>query len=887
MMGDVTEGSTQRLHGIIPQCMELLFTSIAAEVDLFNRQAREAAAEAGEGTAQSLSYAVAVSFFEIYNEKVYDLLGPPTHRHSLDVRENAESGVHIPDLTRRIISSPSQAVDYITTGNDNRRVAATAHNVVSSRSHAVIQVTVERKVVGGGGGLVVSRLDLVDLAGSERYDSRTHGAETKDGRSKAAEMSSINKSLNNLALVVTALTSQSKHIPYRNSTLTHLLKDSLGGNAKCQLIACINPSVEGAYESMNTLKYASRAKLIKNEARPAAQRGEGEEGMRGLHAEIERLKREGVAEKKKRRFFISSMTGVVTRMAQVCEEDDLNEVPIEEEDLLTPEAEGEADVDVGGEEKVIPPLPMHVDTRRSSSERLSVRFQDELDASLLPLNTTVEGGLNSSLLNASSILNQSTRSYSGRRYQFCDLFSTPHRKQKRRYRFSVCDSLQPAPSQVDPTPQVSPVLFSPATERLLQDFDAGMGKIYAVVKRKGRRDELRRESAMEVVREVEEMERVIQQVKEEGDRRERERDALVSQHHQQMQEREVALTNAQDRLAVLQREGRGKEEEMMALKAEVTAKGEEMVRLGATHEREMAARDCTIREREAAIAGLQRSLASKEEERQRLLMRIAVLEDALREKEEECQVLHLRVDRLTQEARQKEQETLSLIAQFDTERAATQFDIQQQAELIRTAQSQVDEVMADASSLRLQLRHAEEEAEVKSREADERSRKMAALQVVVQRYSQQVELMTAAAASDAQRYEELIGAARLKATVATDEMREENEMVLAAMMAESDEAKASWEKATQQQAAVLAQTTQQMEALSQQLRGERDAAQQHHREMEDSRAALIAKQKELISAQSDLCAATLQRQVELQQHEAERQRLLEEAGRRPRGDQPT
>ena len=833
MMGDVSDG-TQRLHGIIPRCMDLLFASIHTEVDLFNLSAREAAREAGDTTEpQSLSYAVAVSYFEIYNERVFDLLAPVTHRHPLDVRENTEQGVHIPDLTRRIIASPAQAVEYIHSGNDNRRVAATAHNVVSSRSHAVIQVTVERKVVGGGGGVVVSRLDLVDLAGSERYDARTHGLDSREGRSKAAEMSSINRSLNNLALVVTALTSQSKHVPYRNSTLTHLLKDSLGGNAKCQLIACINPSMDGAYESMNTLKYASRAKLIKNEVRQAAQRGE-EEGTRGLHAEIERLRREKVAEKKKRRFFISSMTGVVNRMAQVCEEEDQAEVPIEEEDLIPEEDDNQEAEQLSGEEKVVPLMNLHISTRRSSSERLSVRFQDDLDASLAPLNSTLDGGLNCSLLNASSVLNQSTQSRNGRRYQFCDLFSTPHqRKQKRRYRFSVCETLHQtpaAPVESDPTPAVAPVLFSPATERLLQDFDEGMGKIYAVVKRKGRRDELRRESAMEVVREVEEMERVILEVKEEGDRREHERANLITRHQQHMQAKEAELNLAQDRLALLRREGQGREEEVAALRAEVSAKGEEMAALKTAHEQAMQVRDDSLQQRDAVISGLQRSLSGKEEERQQLLMRIAVLEDALREKEEETQLLQMRIDALQVEARRKEEDTVALMADFDRQRLSALQRLQQQADIILATEARIAEATADATSVRTQLGESLSASEALLSVNKDRARQVAELEAAVERYKALIESMAASAAAEAQRYQDGITVARSKGAELADELKEENELVLAAMMAESDQARAAWEQTRAQQAAVIAHSTQRIEALALQLRTEQEAAQQHQQE---------------------------------------------------------
>ena len=897
MMGDVTDGSpTQRLHGIIPRCMDLLFSAITAEVDRFHLAARQAATEAGSvDPPQSVSYAVALSYFEIYNERVYDLGAPLTQRHPLDVRENSEQGVHIPDLTRRIISTPAQALEYIQAGNETRRVAATAHNVVSSRSHAVIQVTVERKVVGGAGGVVVSRLDLVDLAGSERYDSRTHGLECKDGRSKAAEMSSINKSLNNLALVVTALTSQSKHVPYRNSTLTHLLKDSLGGHAKCQLIACINPAVDGAYESMNTLKYASRAKMIKNEVRQAAVRGEGEEGaMRGLHAEIERLRREKVAEKRKRRLFISEMTGVVTRMAQVCEEEDQADVPVEEEEdvddpaeddafpSLSPpkeEPEGEA-----GEQKLLPRASsLHVSSRRSSSERLSVRFQDELDATSDPITSDA---LNCSLLSTSSILNASTRSYSGRRYQFCDLFTTPlqPKAKKRRYRFSVCDTLHsqgtPAAAAADvPETPVESGLFSPATEKLLQDFDAGMGKIYAVVKRKGRRDELRRESAMEVVREVEEMERVIQQVREEGEQRERDRDALLASHSDAMRAKEAEVREVRDRLALLRREGQGKEEEVAAMRAQVIAKTEEMAVMCAEHERAIEEREATIEVRDAAIAELHRRVQEAEAAREELIARIAGLELQLSEKEEEAQVLQLRVDLLQSEARQKELEAVALIANYDQQRKEADALIAQQRRLMAEVQSRVEALTAETAQLRVDVRRAEVATAGKEVEAEQKLKEVRALRLTVERYQAQVASMAAAATAGAQRYAEEIAAVRRRGESLADELKDDNELVLAAMVVEAEQAKAKWDLQLQQQAAVIAQLTQRVDTLSQQLQAEQERGLQVDLDLTDSRAALIAKQEELVCVQSELCEAAGQREEDMRRWEEERHRLTDEAGR--------
>ena len=225
--------SDEAQFGIIPRSFTHLFQVI---------QARQ---------CQSVSYAVAVSYMEVYNEKVYDLLG---ERKCVDIRENDAIGVHIPDLSRPIVESAQSAISIINRANQNRTVAATAHNVVSSRSHAIIEITIERKsndILTSVVGLTTSRVHLVDLAGSEKYDIKT----------TVSEMKNINQSLNALSNVIFTLSSHSQsilqaqqqsstsqssapaqpHINYRDSKLTRILRDSLGGSSKTIMIACVSP----------------------------------------------------------------------------------------------------------------------------------------------------------------------------------------------------------------------------------------------------------------------------------------------------------------------------------------------------------------------------------------------------------------------------------------------------------------------------------------------------------------------------------------------------------------------------------------------------------------------------------------------------------------------
>ena len=948
MMGNVTDTAAgrQQLHGIIPRCMEMVFASIATETLNFNAQQREAAEEdelqqrqlaspcpsfpsasAPLPAASTVSYAVAISFFECYNERVYDLLSPLPLRHPLDVRENAEHGVHIPELQRRIITSAREAVDWIERGNDTRRVAATAHNVVSSRSHAVIQVVVERKVTGGAGGgcVVSSRLDLVDLAGSERYDARTHGLDSRDGRTAVHEMSAINRSLNNLALVVTALTSQSRHVPYRNSVLTHLLKDSLGGSAKCQLIACVNPTAQCAYESMNTLKYASRAKMIKNGVRKAEERGEAAEGdggvMRGLHAEIERLRRDKVAEKKKRRFFISSMTGVVRRMADVCEEDDGAELPVD--DVSSDDGRDDADtadgqlqdeaeqssrqqqqaVEISGivEEKVVAACPtsafaVSASRRHSSSassERLSVRFQDELDCtSDLTLNGTLNG-----TLDASCILNSSAAQPGrSRRYQFSDLFSTPHqRKPKRRYRFSVCDTLQ---AQADPSaasaascsssPSSAPIdiacppstphsgshLFSPATAALLQDFDAGMGRLYAVVRRKERRDELKRESVLEAVRE-----------------QEAEREAVRLEYEQEMQSKGREMQSMHSRLQQLEQQGAGREEELLSLRAELEAKAGEMQSLQAEYEQAMEDRDERIAQRDAVIASLQQRAEEMELNRQQLLQRIAQLEQDIAQRDDEKQQLEQQLQLLTDQSESRQQQLLQAMADYDARRAADETALAEQRGIAEETRRRMAEVTAEASSIRQQLqqlqsthRDEQQHSAALSQQLQDRAQQLQALESLLADSRAQSSLLAEQAVAAARQQAEAVQ--RLQATGAAlvGELKEEHELVVSSLMAEYEQSKRQSAQAVQQQAALTQRLTARIDALQQQLTDAQQEAERatcsllsQQQATETLRQSLLDGQQEIEAVQQSLSFLTAEHQRGLARHQQELEQQLQEA----------
>ncbi|KAI0722047.1 kinesin-domain-containing protein [Cerioporus squamosus] len=222
-----------------------------------------------------INFTVEVSYIEIYNEKVRDLLNPK-NTGNLRVREHPSLGPYVEDLSKLMVNSYDEMMTLMDEGNKARTVAATNMNETSSRSHAVFTLLLTMKRHDVDTNLdteKVSRINLVDLAGSERANSTgATGQRLKEG-------ANINKSLTTLGKVIAALASASQSegkkgkkgkgedfIPYRDSVLTWLLKDSLGGNSKTAMIAAISPADVQYEETLSTLRYADQAKKIKNKA---------------------------------------------------------------------------------------------------------------------------------------------------------------------------------------------------------------------------------------------------------------------------------------------------------------------------------------------------------------------------------------------------------------------------------------------------------------------------------------------------------------------------------------------------------------------------------------------------------------------------------------------
>uniref|UniRef100_A0A672ZLN1 Kinesin-like protein n=1 Tax=Sphaeramia orbicularis TaxID=375764 RepID=A0A672ZLN1_9TELE len=260
---------TDELRGVIPRSFEYLFFLINREV---------------EKSAQAKSFLCKCSFIEIYNEQIYDLLD--TASASLFVRENIKKGVFVEGAVEKFVNSAAEAYQVLSMGWRNRRVASTSMNRESSRSHAVFTMTLESKEsINDVVNIRMSQLNLVDLAGSERQkDTHTEGSRLK-------EASSINRSLMCLGQVIMALVDVSngknRHICYRDSKLTFLLRDSLGGNAKTYIIANVHPGSKCFGETLSTLHFAQRAKLIKNKA---IINEDTQGNVRQLQAEVKKLK---------------------------------------------------------------------------------------------------------------------------------------------------------------------------------------------------------------------------------------------------------------------------------------------------------------------------------------------------------------------------------------------------------------------------------------------------------------------------------------------------------------------------------------------------------------------------------------------------------------------
>ncbi|CAL1579673.1 unnamed protein product [Knipowitschia caucasica] len=270
----------QDQQGIIPLLCEDLFTKIS-DTNIDNNK----------------SYSVEVSYMEIYCERVRDLLNPK-NKGNLRVREHPLMGPYVEDLSKLAVTSYNDIQDLMDSGNKARTVAATNMNETSSRSHAVFNIIFTQKKYDADSDNTsekVSKISLVDLAGSERADSTgAKGTRLKEG-------ANINKSLTTLGKVISALaeldTAPNKNkkkkkvesfIPYRDSVLTWLLRENLGGNSRTAMVAALSPADINYDETLSTLRYADRAKQIRCNA--VINEDPNNRLVRELKEEVARLK---------------------------------------------------------------------------------------------------------------------------------------------------------------------------------------------------------------------------------------------------------------------------------------------------------------------------------------------------------------------------------------------------------------------------------------------------------------------------------------------------------------------------------------------------------------------------------------------------------------------
>nr|POE77339.1 kinesin-like protein bimc [Quercus suber] len=274
--------------GIIPRVLHTLFNKL------------------GEDESEKSESSVKCSFIELYNEELRDLLSTDDHSKLKiydEANRNGRSTTMVQGMEESHIKTASKGIQLLREGSHKRQVAATKCNDLSSRSHTVFTITVYMKRTSETGEDFVSagKLNLVDLAGSENI--QRSGAENK----RAVEAGVINKSLLTLGRVINALVEKGSHIPYRESKLTRLLQDSLGGRTKTCIIATLSPAKSNLEETISTLDYAFRAKNIRNKPQ-VNQMVSKKTLLKEFTAEIEKLKSELIATRQRNGVYLTAET---------------------------------------------------------------------------------------------------------------------------------------------------------------------------------------------------------------------------------------------------------------------------------------------------------------------------------------------------------------------------------------------------------------------------------------------------------------------------------------------------------------------------------------------------------------------------------------------------
>ena len=276
-------------HGLIPRIIHYIFNEKEKVHNIITNNTTE--------KCKNIKYQVKTCVMEIYQEQIIDLLNPLSNSQNnkmdkkdtneLKIKEDPKKGMYIQGITEAEVLNAKEAKTLILTGLKSRHVAATEMNAESSRSHLLFSIYLNAQYIDakGGGVKKSSRLHLIDLAGSERQKK------TKAIGERIKEACMINKSLSTLGNVINALVEvnegKGKYIPFRDSKLTYFLKDSLGGNSKTTIVANISCSLMQVGETISTLKFVQRAKMIKNSV---SLNVSVQENIEALHAEIKKLK---------------------------------------------------------------------------------------------------------------------------------------------------------------------------------------------------------------------------------------------------------------------------------------------------------------------------------------------------------------------------------------------------------------------------------------------------------------------------------------------------------------------------------------------------------------------------------------------------------------------
>ena len=264
-LGSLQSGKFRESDGLIPRFLSDLFNSLLCR----REEAEKATLQSGDcvpgGVSSLVDFKISASFLEVYGDDIYDLL--EDERTSLKIREGSNKDTIVVGLKEQMVSSADEAMGVLNKGTMHRTTGETLMNFTSSRSHAVFtvnltQMTRDRE---GDDTTTMSRFTFVDLAGSERM--KKTGAQGE----RAREGIKINEGLLALGNVINALADEDRlsrgekvHVPYRQTKLTRLLQDALGGNSQTLFLACVSPSDTNASETLSTLHYANRARNIKN-----------------------------------------------------------------------------------------------------------------------------------------------------------------------------------------------------------------------------------------------------------------------------------------------------------------------------------------------------------------------------------------------------------------------------------------------------------------------------------------------------------------------------------------------------------------------------------------------------------------------------------------------